>query len=183
MKIVLYLIPGIIIFALVVKYFWAPFVSSTSDKVKKVSYGAGICKFFIGLFILGCILYYALFFFQISMDDGPFMGTQRAECPTSKPDQIFSVNSDYSLHVYDRANEESAPTVALKNVDGKILWCIFASGWEDSKVNKLRFSGVVTPIPFLSHYVRGQVLWTFGHERMTWSIATDGTLNWYKYSW
>jgi|LakMenEpi03Aug12_release.lakeMendotaPanAssembly.Ray.scaffolds.fasta_scaffold398787_2 hypothetical protein len=183
LKSLFYFIPGIIILALVAKYLWRPFVSSTSNKVKKVTKRAGIYKSLIGLFALGYILYCALFYFQISMDDGPFRGMERTECANLKPDQVFPLNSEYSLYVYDRTHEEIAPTVALKSGDGRILWCIFATGWEKSNVDKLRFGSVVTPIPLMSPYIRGEVFWTYGHERMTWSIANDGTLNWYKYSW
>jgi len=117
------------------------------------------------------------------MDDGPFTGVPRRECPIRTADQEFPIIGNNRLLVFDPSEGEDAPTVALKREDEKIAWCIYATGLEKTKVAKLRFSRLSSPIPFLRPVVRGRVLWTFGMERMTWSIDYDGTLFWYRYSW
>ncbi|NLF25321.1 MAG: hypothetical protein GX589_06650 [Deltaproteobacteria bacterium] len=129
-------------------------------------------------------LYYALFFWQLSTDDGPFTGSPRSDCPRRAADQYFVLRDDQQLLVFDPEPGEVAPTVALQKASGEVEWCIYAVGMENTAVYKLRFVGTRWhPIPFMPPYVRGWVNWSYGSERMTWSIGHGGKLNWYKYSW
>jgi hypothetical protein len=117
------------------------------------------------------------------MDFGPFSGTARAVCPTINPNQKFEIYNNFSLYVYDPTIENEAPTVALKNNNGNIKWCIFVEASENLKVSKLRFSNYLNIPFFWSPRVRGRVQWTHGDESMLWFINSDGELKEYWFSW
>lgn len=117
------------------------------------------------------------------MDDGPFVGEPVENCAGRKPDQSFKLDDANTILVFDRTSEEKAPSVALQTKDGKLRWCILATGYEKTFVSRLRFTRLSNPIPWMRPYARGWVEWTYGRERMTWSIDKDGTLLWYRYSW
>jgi hypothetical protein len=116
------------------------------------------------------------------MDDGPFHGTPRVDCPASSPDQTFPIYNGNTLLVYDPKTEEASPTVALKDRLGILRWCIYADAFEKTKVHKLRFYDYQN-LPFRHPRVRGLVEWTFGHESMWWFIERNGSLEEYWYSW
>lgn len=148
-------------------------------------------------------VYVISFYLTLSMDDGPFTGAARIDCPRHSPDQVFDLSSGQQLLVFDpwvddpaggeewnglripnkKPNGDKAPTVALRAANGEIKWCIFATGHAQTQVALLRFQRRYRPVPFVHSYILGRVMWTFGDERMTWSIRSDGTLHWYRYSW
>lgn len=129
-------------------------------------------------------LWVGMFFYQIALDDGPFTGEPRQGCASRLASQEVPLFDGLTLLVFDPApGVEDVPLVALKNRDGSLRWCIATTALKDTKVMQLRFSGTFHPLPFVHPYVRGRVIWTYGSERMTWSITRDGDLEWYRFSW
>lgn len=144
-----------------------------------------IDRIIIGLVVLLVVfvVVYGRRRFAVGLDDGPFSGTPRQECPQGEPVQRFRVDSEFSLHVFDREESETAPTVSLVDSAGRFRWCIYATAMPNTSVENIRFTGFLSLLPFSRPLVFGRVKWTFGVERTEWSIAKDGSLEWYKYSW
>ncbi len=130
--------------------------------------------------LLGCFLYYWMW--TPFLDDGPFFGTSREVYPTEPADQAMPIMNGMQLKVFNRKESEPAPTVMLEDKNGKVLWCIFATGYEKTDVRELHFVGYKTR-PFLAPRVAGWVKWTYGHEAMWWFIDRNGKLKGYWYSW
>lgn len=118
------------------------------------------------------------------MDDGPFHGEKRLDCPTTKPNQKFQIWNELILNVYDKKKKDinEAPTVSLQNKGGKTLWCVYAIGNEGTYVKEIRFTDYKSGFP-IGPKVRGQVTWTYGKEVTWWYIDKKGNLDEYWYSW
>ena len=86
------------------------------------------------------------------------------------------------LEVFDPQNESEAPIVSLRTNAGDTLWCIWASAYEGTSVDKIRFRAY-QKLPFLRPRVTGLVEWTYGHERTLWYLDSRGDLVEYWYSW
>ena len=126
-----------------------------------------------------------LLFFTIlpsTLDDDPFEGTVRANCPSGLPKQIFPINLGRTLEVFDRSEGDPAPTVLLKRRDQSVAWCIFATGDTNTNVRELSFSSYSESKFSQRATAIGIVDWTFGAEQMTWKIDRDDDYA-YWYSW
>ena len=135
----------------------------------------------IGLGILfGCFLYYRAW--TPLFDDGPFFGISREVYPIEPADQVMPIMNGMQLKVFNRKSGDPAPTVLLQDKNDKVLWCVFATGYEKTDVRELHFTGYKT-LPFLAPRVAGWVKWTYGHEAMWWFIDRNGKLKGYWYSW
>lgn len=115
-------------------------------------------------------------------DDGPFFGLPRNKCPEGEPTEIISIYNNLIIKVYDKEENEPAPTVLLQKKDGKIIWCLFAIAYENTKVDKIYFTDY-RQFPFKHSRVRGFVEWTYGRESTWWFIDENGVLKGYWYSW
>lgn len=116
---------------------------------------------------------------------GPCVGELRTIPPTREPDQIFLLFEKFKLEVYDAIENETAPTVLLREREGGQKWCIYATadGRQHTKVNKLRFQAWRF-FPFDEPRARGVVWWTHGQQqRMIWLITQKGELTGYWYYW
>ena len=116
------------------------------------------------------------------LNDGPFRGEPRADCPTTGPDQEFPIWGGMALRVFDPESDTVAPTVALAESAGATRWCVRAVGWDHTKVREVRFLDR-SRWPFFPYRVRGIVDWTYGREGMWWFLEADGDLKDYWYSW
>lgn len=142
-----------------------------------------ILKTLISIGVLVYLFNLIIFYWSLTLDDGPFHGTARVDCPQRKPDQIFETLHIGSLLVFDPTNDEKYPTVALRGRDDTVQWCIFVDAREDSIVEKVRFQGLKHIVPGMNPYLIGTVDWTYGSEKATWSFDSKGVLQWYKFAW
>ena len=119
-----------------------------------------------------------------TLNDGPFIGEPRAVAPAREPDQIFPVGDRFVLETYDAEEGEPAPTVVLKDRNGKTKWCMYAiaNGMEKTSVKDIRFHAWHL-FPLKELKVSGVVGWTYGHEQTLWFITRKGELDNYWYSW
>jgi hypothetical protein len=115
---------------------------------------------------------------------GPFTGATRQEMPAGPPDQRFPIYGGYVLSVFDPREEESAPTVALADSEGRVRWCIYATHRNRTVVSRIRFQGTAR-FPFRCPRVIGGADWGGNGpgETTLWMIGWDGRLvgYWYYY--
>jgi hypothetical protein len=66
-------------------------------------------------------------------------------------------------------------------LSSKVRWCIYAEGYPETRVDRLRFRSSKAIIR--RDVIDASVQWTYGDERALWFIGRDGALNEYWYSW
>ena len=113
------------------------------------------------------------------MDDGPFKGEPVNQLPSRSPDQVYFLNR-YKLEIFNRAQNQKAPIVVLRDSDDQEQWSIYATGMNNTEVQSIEFIDHRT---ILSTTVRGTVKWTYGNEATWWYVSRDGELEEYWYSW
>ena len=113
------------------------------------------------------------------MDDGPFKGEPVNQLPSRSPDQVYLL-SKYKLEVFNRAPNQKAPIVVLRDSNDQVKWSIYATGMNNTEVQSIEFIDHRT---ILSTTVRGTVKWTYGNEATWWYVSRDGELEEYWYSW
>ena len=127
-------------------------------------------------------------------DDGPFTGQIRNDIPEGLPDQELAIAEGWTLKVYDKKEEDIAPTVLLEDQAGEPIWCIYATSEAEGEEYSESYSNCeVDEIEFYDflvrkkenpiYKIRGTVHWTFGRESMNWYLNEDGSLYGYFYSW
>lgn len=116
------------------------------------------------------------------LDDGPFAGISRSDCPSGTPAQVFAINLGRTIEVFVPLEGDLAPTVVLKKENNSIDWCIYAVGQDGALVKELRFSTYSEAMLSKDVTISGVVHWTFGRETMTWKIDEDGAYQ-YWFSW
>lgn len=98
------------------------------------------------------------------------------------PVQVFPIDADNSLEVYEREENGPAPTVLLRDRDSKIKWCVYAVAHTFSEVYTIEFR-VYGRWFLVGTKVEGIVNWTYGYEWTGWYISPFGGLRKYYYDW
>jgi hypothetical protein len=124
-------------------------------------------------------------------DDDYYLGkTRQTPPPAGQPRQVFPLYNRFTLEVYDPATNEPAPTVLLRDQDGRMKWCIYACyaclacpDEREALVKDVSFTAW-RRWPFKELRVRGRALWRFGDQRTLWYLTEDGDLKGYWFcSW
>jgi len=145
-----------------------------------------VIKIFVGLILsVMVVLVIAALIFLIYLNpfsaDGPFTGEPRENCnQLENPAQVFLINSDNKIEIYERTGDDPAPTVLLRKNDKNIKWCVYADA--HSEVYSIEFHRYGSWWIFGTK-VEGIVNWTYGHEWTGWYLSPFGGLRKYYYDW
>jgi hypothetical protein len=146
-------------------------------RVLKIFIGIGLSV--IVFLIIGALIFF--FYLNPFSADGPFKGEARENCDQlENPVQVFPINSGNKIEVYERLQDDPAPTVLLRNNDNNIKWCVYADAHSEVYNIEFRRYG---PCLILGTRVEGIVNWTYGYEWTGWYLGPFGGLIRYYYDW